>query len=286
MEEVPVFVKEVLDKYIALMNEKLPNTLEGLYIHGSIALDAYEEGSSDLDFVAVTERRLTAEETRILAEIHGEIASKYRKPEMDGAYIIWADFGKLSSDRKNHSFYNGGELNEGPYLNPITWWILKKNGITTLGPERAELDFEVQSHHIVSYVRENMNTYWAQRIQRLENSMDVVLVQPTEVILQEIEWTVLGLLRQFYTLQEHDVISKIGAGEYALQNLPEEWHDIINEAMNIRKGLQSEIYTSDKERIVAAINVSKYIIGICNSERQEHAASTHVRKEPYPIGLL
>jgi hypothetical protein len=47
---------------------------------------------------------------------------------------------------------------------------------------------------------------------------------------EEIEWTVLGLL----TLRENDIISKLGAGEYALQQMQEEWHGITREAINIR----------------------------------------------------
>jgi len=40
MPELPVVVQTVLNDYIALFHERLPNTLEGLYIQGSIALNA------------------------------------------------------------------------------------------------------------------------------------------------------------------------------------------------------------------------------------------------------
>jgi len=52
--------------------------------------------------------------------------------------------------------------------------------------------------------------------------------------------------------------------EYALQKLPEEWHDIIHEAMNIRKGLDSGMFTSNQKRIESALQLSKYIIATCN----------------------
>jgi hypothetical protein len=81
-----------------------------------------------------------------------------------------------------------------------------------------------------------MNSYWAQRTQRIENSIEEVINLPIEDIDNEIDWSVLGLLRQNYTLREHDIISKLGAGEYGLQHVPFEWNKIIKEAINIRRG--------------------------------------------------
>ncbi|WP_277674507.1 aminoglycoside adenylyltransferase domain-containing protein, partial [Piscibacillus halophilus] len=54
----------------------------------------------------------------------------------------------------------------------------------------------------------------------------------------EVEWTVLGLLRQYYTLMEKDIISKLEAGYYGLEILPTKWHPIIQEAINIRKNVK------------------------------------------------
>ena len=265
MRELPVVVQTVLNDYIALFHERLPNTLEGLYIQGSIALNAYVNDSSDIDFIAITNRRLSGEEVEVLAEIHSMIASNYQKPEMDGVYILWEDIGKLEADDNIYPFYNDGKLSYGAYFNSITWWILKTNGISIIGPEPTALRFEVDSQHLVSYVSENMNTYWAQRIQRIESSMEQLLQLPTEEIDFEIEWSVLGLLRQYYTLKEHSIISKLGAGEYALLHMPEEWHQIIKEAINIRKGVGMEFFTSDEQKIDMALRFSKYIISYCNS---------------------
>ena len=161
MRELPVVVQTVLNDYIALFHKRLPNTLEGLYIQGSIALNAYVNDSSDIDFIAITNRRLSEEEVEVLAEIHRTIASNYQKPEMDGVYIMWEDIGKLEADDNSYPYYNGGKLSYGAHFNAITWWILKTNGISILGPEPTALRFEVDPQHLVSYVAENMNTYWA-----------------------------------------------------------------------------------------------------------------------------
>lgn len=265
MRKIPADVQNVLNDYIDLFHQLLPNTLEGLYIQGSIALNAYVNDSSDIDFIAIINHRMSEREVGVLSEIHGMIASNYQKPEMDGVYIMWEDIGKLDADDNKYPYYNGGTLSYGAYFNSISWWILKTSGISIIGPEPTALGIEVDPQRLLSYVSENMNTYWAQRIRNIESSIEQLPQLTTEEIDLEIEWSVLGLLRQYYTLKEHSVISKLGAGEYALLHMPVEWHQIIKEAINVRKGVGVEKFTSDQERIDMALRFSKYIISYCNS---------------------
>ena len=75
MSEIPTLVQKVLDEYIALVNERLPNTLEEVYLQGSIALGAYVENSSDIDFIGITNRRLLEADAVVLTEIHSKIAN-------------------------------------------------------------------------------------------------------------------------------------------------------------------------------------------------------------------
>ncbi|MCM3393349.1 DUF4111 domain-containing protein [Cytobacillus oceanisediminis] len=105
-----------------------------------------------------------------------------------------------------------------------------------------------------------MNTYWANRIQSYEESIDELTQTADSAIDKEVEWTVLGILRQFYTLREKDIISKQGAGEYSLKHLPEKWHPIIVDAINIRRGEENRHYTSKRDRIEETIKLSKYLI--------------------------
>jgi hypothetical protein len=267
---IPMTVEKVLEDYINLFNEHLPETIEGLYIHGSIALNAYVEDSSDIDFITLTNHRLTEEDSEALSYIHKTIAKIYKKPELDGVYAVRADMGKIyDADETNFSYpyYNNGELLFGDYFNfnPITWWLLKRKGLRIFGPEIEEFQLEIQQQELSSYVLENMNTYWASRIQMAETTIDHLVKLPTSQIDFEIEWTVLGLLRQYYTIKEYDIVSKLGAGEYGLTQIPMEWHDIIKEAMNIRKGIKAEIFSSETDRLDSTLRFSKCLINHCNN---------------------
>ncbi|WP_339216145.1 aminoglycoside adenylyltransferase domain-containing protein [Ornithinibacillus sp. FSL M8-0202] len=268
MSTLPPIVETVLNEYISLYKKHLPNTLDGLYIHGSIALDAYVENSSDIDFITITSRRLTKNDAQALSFIHTQLANTYKKPDMDGVYIIREDVGKLDHNSKIlYPYFNEGKLAFGDYFNfnPITWWLFNTKAINIVGPEPNTFHNEIHSHQLVSYVLDNMNSYWVNRIQSYEKSIKEISSLPTDLIDDEVEWTVLGLLRQFYTLKEHDIISKLDAGEYGLQHIPKEWHDIIKHAIHIRQHNRLEDFASNEERIKSVIGFSTYLINRCNN---------------------
>ncbi|CAM5219140.1 hypothetical protein UACE39S_03228 [Ureibacillus acetophenoni] len=56
-----------------------------------------------------------------------------------------------------------------------------------------------------------------------------------------------------------------GKTEYGLTQIPVEWHNIIEEAMNLRKGIKVNIFSSDMERIDKTSRFSKFLITHCNS---------------------
>jgi predicted nucleotidyltransferase len=70
------------------MHDRLPNMLEALYLQGSLALGAYVENSSDIDFIVITNRRLLEGDAIVLSEVHSKIANQYKNPELDGVYIV------------------------------------------------------------------------------------------------------------------------------------------------------------------------------------------------------
>ncbi len=106
--------------------------------------------------------------------------------------------------------------------------------------------------------RENLNTYWARFTQ-----------EPTRMawLLSDygVQWVVLGVLRQFYTFKEQDITSKTCAGEYAVEHLPERWHRMIQEALNIRNQTNSSLYRLRIIRAVEAVRFLKFVIHFCNT---------------------
>ena len=216
---------------------------------------------SDIDYLAVLSRPLTPLELERLAQVHREVKQAYPRARLSGSYLPAADLGGTAAQVAPHPYYQDGRLVFAGHfeLNPVTWWILKQHGITLRGPAAGELSFSVDQEALLAYMRENLNSYWLSWTKRPDGLL---------VMLSDwgIQWTVLGVLRQYYTLRERAITTKIKAGEYALARLPQQWHRLIQEALRIRRGEASSIYRRRLGRAWEARRFLRYIIHACNTE--------------------
>ncbi|RJS59208.1 aminoglycoside adenylyltransferase domain-containing protein [Bacillus sp. PK3_68] len=62
----------------------------------------------------------------------------------------------------------------------------------------------------------------------------------------------------------YEIISKIDTGKYAINYMPERWHNIIREAISIQEGLGVRYYNSKKRRINDALQCMDYMLNCCN----------------------
>jgi hypothetical protein len=263
--KVPITVQNILSEYSTLFHERIPNTLEGLYLHGSIALDAYISGSSDIDYIAIVNHLFIEEEIKILSNIHRELKNKYKKTGMDGCYLLWEDIGKKKTETKKYLYVNLGKVSRSNQINPVTWWILRDKGISIMGPEITSFHFDIDESALAEYVLNNMNTYWLNRMNTLARFQRIIPLLPNKLVDWQVQWCITGMLRQFYTIREHEITSKTKACKYAIQYMPESWHYIIKEAMSIREGLNIRYCDSKKQRINDTIQCMNYIINYCNN---------------------
>ena len=257
---IPDSVKPLLEAYLNHVQTELPGFAAALYLHGSIALDAFDIRHSDIDFIMIISRPCTADDLQHLKQIHQAVAREYPRWMLEGSYIQWSDLGKLEADIAPHPHWHDGTFDAAQTndINAVTWWLLKTSGITLLGPQPAELDFSIAWEQVVVYMHQNLNTYWAS----WTKSPDKIVRLLTD---SGIEWAVLSILRLYYSLIEHTITSKVGAGEYGLTHLPERWHCLIREALNIRNEVHGSIYRSRITRTIEAVAFLKYVIQSCNS---------------------
>ena len=255
LPSLPEPVCRILQAYLAQMDAHLPDILSGLYLVGSIALDGYDPKFSDIDYVAVLSRPLTKTELTHLARVHREIEKAHPRAKLSGSYLQPADLGGLPEQVAPHPYYQDGLLYTAGHfeLNPVTWWILKQRGITLRGPAAQALPFSADWERLAAYLKHNLNTYWLSWTKRLDGRL---------VMLSDwgIQWTVLGVVRLYYSLREKDITTKIEAGEYALQHLPPEWHPLIHEALRIRRGEAGSAYRWRLGRAREARRFLGYII--------------------------
>ncbi|GGE03127.1 aminoglycoside adenylyltransferase domain-containing protein [Paenibacillus nasutitermitis] len=265
--KVPSQITEIVDELVTRFNNHFPNTLEGIYLHGSIALNAYIPNSSDIDLIVTLNRPLTESDTRYLEDIHREIAKKYRKPVLDGCYLLKSDL-QLQAETGSRPYFNLGKVSWKPFIfDPISGWILREKGICITGPGIESFNLPADPKLLVDYVMANMNSYWAKRIKRNEHLVRYAFLFPNKLIDWEIQWTVLGISRQYYTLREKDIVSKAEAGRYSLDQMPQEWHPLIQEAIRIRERSKDHVANySKKKRVQVLIRFMKYTLERSNQE--------------------
>ena len=259
-QRIPVLVQPLIENYVSRLNEHLPDLLCGFYVVGSIALGEFNHYFSDIDFVAVLNRRMTPGETGKLQSIHQELEKNVPQWKMSGSYIQPGDLGELDEHIQPHPHYHDGilHLDARHELNAVTWWELKNRGIAVVGIEPQNLTFHVDWNILLAEMSENLNTYWAGWASR-----------PVRIAMLYsdwgIQWAVTGVLRQFYTFRENTITTKIKAAEYALSRLPGRWHPLIQEAINIREKKSSSAYSFRIARTIEAIRFLRFIIQTCNT---------------------
>lgn len=259
---IPTEIQPLLEKYVMLMQTDLPELLSALYVHGSIALDDFQVGRSDVDFIAVLSRPCTKNGLAQLKHVHDQLAQTFPRMPLSGAYLQIDDLGKTESDIAPHPHYHDGILHaHGIHdINDVTWFLLKTRPVVVFGAE-PQFAYMPDWTPIKTAMLDNLNSYWKQF---LRNPARIVWLYSD----YGVEWVVLGVVRLLYTLEENDITSKSGAGEWGLAHLPEKWHPIIHEALNLRRGEQSG-YRSRLLRSLTAYRFTAYVIRTCNIKQVE-----------------
>ena len=262
---IPTVIQPLLADFLAQIDEQLPDFVVGFYIHGSIALDAFNPLSSDIDTLAVLNRPASEGDLETLTRIHQTTAGIYPKWLLEVSYLQPADLGRIQPPASApYPLYHDNklELSTDFDQNAVTWWLLKHRGITLKGTSAGELPFDVETSTLIGWMKHNLNLYWATYTR--EPSRMAWLLSDFGI-----QWAVLGVLRQYYTFREHDITSKTGAGAYALTQLPARWHKLIREAMSIREESGSSSYKSKVGRALDALQFMRYIIQLCNTLADE-----------------
>lgn len=243
MNNIPKDVEIILNEYFKVFNNNLPNLIDSFYLTGSIVLDDYHEGKSDIDFVGVINRDITSKDLVTLKKIHKEISSKYHKTALDGSYVTLQQIGKLDQDIGPVIYFDGKKIRydcRSGNAGIVTWFMLKNYGITLIGDIPDNYLSNINVNDLISYVKLNANSYWVNWVEKA--SMNFSIKSMVTLSPQGVEWGVLGISRLYYTMHEGDVASKYQAGEYALKKVPTSFERIIKEALRIRKGEDGKSY--------------------------------------------
>lgn len=228
MAEIPASVRQVTAALVGLLDTHLPGQLDAFYLTGSVAQGDYQEGRSDIDFVAILDGEV---DRQVLTSVHAELARRYRRPDCDGIYLRP---GELSAPPEGQGIsVRDGQVRfpSGDERHPVAWLMLSDNGIALRGRPPASEWIAADRNAAIAYSRGNMQSYWRNWIdsrRRLSSRAGLSLLSDGAIT-----WALLGVARLHATIETGRVPSKSTAADHALVAFPA--HDrIITEGLRLR----------------------------------------------------
>lgn len=210
-----------LDTYLGGLDRTLPaDAVYGVYLTGSIALDDYRHGLSDLDILTLTTRPLDDDELDALDALHKEL-EQGRQPHADAAYVPHDFIGRESpEDAPGQAFAVDGVFHRGvTHGNLVLWATLDQCGITVRGPAAQTLGAAPDPAELVAWNRGNLEEYWRVQGGRLRDG--VTAQQKAEHIPAEIAlWFGTGPGRLHRTISSGEIISKTRCADYTAEVFP------------------------------------------------------------------
>jgi len=223
MAHIPNQVIALLQELTAHLPVVLGRNLVGIYIYGSLTQGSFNSKRSDVDCIVVTNRELSDSQFRRLGAWLGRAPeSNPWAARLQILFLIKDEI--LTMDSKGCLFQFGRFERSGSDGNPIIWMNVLESGLVLYGP-RPESFVPAITPEIL--------------FQALERELGYLREEISEK--PESEWrndasyrayAVLTLCRILYSFSKGTIVSKPRAAKWAIKNLPEEWNQIILQALH------------------------------------------------------
>lgn len=240
-----------MEKSISIMVDRitgiLPENNPSIYLYGSVMLDDFKLGWSDIEILCLTDKPITEYQAAALVNLRQGLLSEY--PDIayfrlfEGAIVSWDAL--LSKTKESVVYWGtrGQRITDSYELDPFAIIILLKYGRLLYGAEHRERLKYPSKGEIIAAVEHH---YYAIRKYAKE--------VPGKVT--SCGW-LLDIARCLYTLDTWDVIAKTKAGEWALQHYLAPDQEILRRAVEIRKN--PSMYISDDDTLTWLSQLGPYI---------------------------
>ena len=219
-------LSDVVEIVEALQNgahEALGANLIALYLRGSLVTGDFDPDASDIDFFAVTERRLNEQEFTAMEAMHARferLPNRYGD-QLEGPYMD-RDAARLFRPGERHPTIARNEslLWREHYANWVfERWTLRASGVTLYGAEPQSLIDPVSSDEILAAARSNM-VRWVEWINAPDDP-EWLLPRGHKAYVVE------TMCRILYTLATGELAGKPQSVTWALETLPEPWRTTV-----------------------------------------------------------
>lgn len=202
--------------------------LVGMYCYGSLSLGDFAPGSSDIDFLVVTEHAVPEDTLRALTAMHARIAASGLTwaDKLEGSYIPRAALRCYDPANNRHPTI-GLDWAFGIHAHGSNWMIerhiIREHGVVVCGPPPKTLIDPVSSAALQAAVWDALDGFWRAQCDGPE---------PEWLRSREYQaFAILTMCRALYTLAHEAVVSKPVAAAWAQATLPPPWPDLIAKAL-------------------------------------------------------
>lgn len=222
----PIKIRNLVDNVVLIFEKNLLDNLIGVYLHGSLAMNAFNPYISDLDFLIVINEELSADKKyQIIKEII-QLSDTKIPPKKGLEFSV-----VIKKFLEPFVYPTPFELHYSPY-----WKEKYRNNEVDLTKKKNDKD--LAAHFMVTYFRgiclygidikeimqEIPRDYYIDSL--LYDTNDLV-----EVIHKDSIYAILNYCRVLYYLKTGKVASKIEGGNWALNTINEKYHKIIKKAL-------------------------------------------------------
>lgn len=215
---------EILDFIVERYKDILGENLVGIYLHGSLAMGCYT-AASDIDFIALVKESIdiAAKKAIIKSIIHlkdlpekgiemSVVLDKYAKE-----FVYPTPFELHYSDAHKDKYISDCNYICGGYADKdlaAHFTMIKHKGICLYGKRIEEAFNDIPARYYIDSIRSDV-----------ENAR--------EDIIGNTVYITLNLCRVLYYIRENVISSKLEAGNWAKEEVPQQYRKIVEDAVKV-----------------------------------------------------
>jgi predicted nucleotidyltransferase len=237
-------IKQFVEKLVERLKTTLGNQLIGIYLHGSLAMGSYYRPKSDIDLIVVVDGKLEAELAKTVGiSVANETVNRPTTGNVELSVITAEVARQVPVPTPFEVHYSSGWHEK----------ILKDE----IDYSKEKTDVDLPSH--LTYVTQRSICIYGKPISDIfgkvkwqyfiESVMDdFKWILQDENILETPFYSVLNICRVFQLFREKNqkVHSKDEGGEWGIKHLPQEYHQLIQQALDVYRS--SEIVNEEQRR--------------------------------------
>ena len=230
----------LINDFVLRSREILSENLTGIYLHGSAVMGCFNPQKSDLDFIIVINQKLSDETKKRCMDMVVELNNSAPQKGIELSVVlknvcspfIYPTPFELHFSNMHLNWYKENPENYIKKMNGTDkdlaahFTIISKRGKCLYGEPIEKVFSEVPKQDYLDSIKND-----------IADAKDDIKENPTYIIL--------NLARVLAYQKDNLVLSKKEGGEWALQNLPEEFHQLLKDALKDYKENTIVTYNMD-----------------------------------------